>query len=256
MNLLNLVKNLLNLQKKIDKKELPSQGLFYKDDFEINIKKADAGDIVDYEIDFIKENLGLIIYKVKRIVEKNLLLPKNYSFEDLKSIDVVYIFLEIVKFTKNKPIKINFVNEESGQDDVVEFSREYFNYFQLTEDLMKYYDKNLKCFDMYGYKFTLPTIGIENCLTNFLILKHTSIDSYKYSNYFYDFTYFLLDRNKIGFDEIENLIQIFNFDIETEEFDKISKILKTFQPMQKYSLIREGKVIDINSRLDLEKIWK
>ena len=38
MNLLNLVKNLLNLQKKIDKKELPSQGLFYKDDFEIIIK--------------------------------------------------------------------------------------------------------------------------------------------------------------------------------------------------------------------------
>jgi hypothetical protein len=255
MNLLNLVKNLLNLQKKIDKKELPSQGLFYKDDFEIIIKKADIEDIEDYEVDFVKDNLGLIIYKVKKIVENNISLSKNYSFVDLKSIDVVYLFLEIVKFTKNKPIKINFINEE-GKEDIIEFSSQYFNYFNLGEKIMKHYDREMKCFIIDGYKFSLPTIGIENCLTNFLIIKHTSSDAVKYSNYFYDFTYFLLNRNRIEFDEIENLIQVFNHDIEPNELEKVTKILKIFQPIQKYSLIRDGKIIDINSRLDLEKIWK
>ena len=58
------------------------------------------------------------------------------------------------------------------------------------------------------------------------------------------------------FEEIENMIQIFNHDIEPEEFEKINNILKIFLPLQKYSLIRNGKVIDINSRIDLEKIWK
>ena len=38
---------------KIDTKILPSQGLFYKPDFEINIKKASKEDILDYEKNYI-----------------------------------------------------------------------------------------------------------------------------------------------------------------------------------------------------------
>lgn len=256
MNLLNLVKNLLNLEKKIDKKSLPSQGLFYKTDFEVSIKRAEKDDILDYELDFVKDNLGVIIYKVKKIVEKNTILSKGYYFEDLKSIDVVFLFLEIVKFTKNKPIEINFLNEETGKQDTIDFSTKYFNYYILDDTTMRYYNSDNKCFEIDGYKFSLPSIGIENCLTSFLIFKQNSPDADKYSEYFYDFTYFLLDRNNIEFNEIENLIQIFNFDIDEDEYKKITNILRIFQPLQRYSLIRNGKVIDINSRLDLEKIWK
>ena len=144
----------------------------------------------------------------------------------------------------------------TGKPDTVEFSSEYFNYFKLNDNLINDYNKELKCFEIDGYKFSLPTIGIENCLTNFLIFKHNNTESEKYNDYFYDFTYFLLDRKSISFEEIENMIQIFNHDIEPEEFEKINNILKIFLPLQKYSLIRNGKVIDINSRIDLEKIWK
>ena len=70
----------------------------------------------------------MIIYKVKRIVEKNLLLSRGYSFEDLKSIDVVFLFLEIVKFSKGRPIEIKFTNLE-GQLDSIEFNSHNFNYF-------------------------------------------------------------------------------------------------------------------------------
>ena len=95
MNLVNLLKGLLNLQKKVDIKSLPSQGLFYNNDFEIIIKKADVGDIIEYEHDYIKDDLGLVITKLKKIVEKNTTFSSGYNFNDIKSIDVVFIFLEI-----------------------------------------------------------------------------------------------------------------------------------------------------------------
>lgn len=256
MNLINLVRNLINLKKKVDKKKLPSQGLFYKDDLEITIKRADENDINDYESNFIKDNIGVIIYKVKKIVEKNTILSNGYTFEDLKSIDVVFIFLEIVRFTKKKPILFTYLDEEKGIEEKIEFSTDNFNYFHIDNEVMKFYNNDLKCFEIEGYKYTLPSIGIENCLTNFLIFNQDKPDAAKYNDYFYDFTYFLLDRKDISFNEIENLIQIFNFDIEPEESNKINQILKMFLPMQRYSLIKKGKVIDINSKIDLEKIWK
>ena len=39
-----------------------------------------------------KNNLAVIIQKVKIIVESNTILSDGYIFEDLKSIDVVFIF--------------------------------------------------------------------------------------------------------------------------------------------------------------------
>ena len=59
MNLVNLLKGLLNLQKKIDIKTLPSQGLFYKDDFEITIKKADVEDIIDGKYNLEVSSAGI-----------------------------------------------------------------------------------------------------------------------------------------------------------------------------------------------------
>jgi hypothetical protein len=255
MSLLNLVKSLLNLEKEIDIKVLPSQGLFYNDEFTIRIKKADIEDIIEYEYNYIKDDLGLIIHKVKRIVEKNLILSRGYIFEDLKSIDIIFLFLEIVRFTKGESIKFLYI-DEWGREDIVEFTPNNFNYFFIDEKLMKYYNNNEKCFEIEGYKYSLPSIGVENSLTNFLLSKINKPGSVKYNDYFYDFTYFLQNKNKLSFDEIENLIQIFNFDIEDSEWEKIGRILKSFLPIQKYTLIKDGKIIDINAKIDLEKIWK
>ena len=68
MNLYNLVRSLLGTYKEIDKTKIPSQNLFYKDDFSIRIKKAELEDIKEYETGFIKEDLSVIIEKVKAIV--------------------------------------------------------------------------------------------------------------------------------------------------------------------------------------------
>lgn len=256
MGLSNIIKVLLNLQKKVDTKILPSQGLFYKDDFEIWVKKADVGDIIEYEFNYIKDDLGIVLTRLKRIVERNTILSSGYTFNDLKSIDIVFIFLEIVKLTKSKPITVSYYNDEIGKDDLIEFGKNSFNYFRIDSNLMKFYDKSEKVFVVEGYKYSLPSIGIENCLTNFLVNKQYDSDALRYNDYNYDFMNFLGSKTIVTFAEIDNLIQIFNFDLEDSEKKKISKICKMFSYLHKYSLRKGDRVIDINSKIDLEKIWK
>ena len=256
MNLVNVLKGLLNLQRKVNVKSLPSQGLFYGDDFEITIKKADIEDIIEYEHNYIKDDLSLVITKLKKIVEKNAIFSTGYSFNDLKSIDIVFLFLEVVRFTKGKAVSLTYFDDEKGQEINIEFSSNYFNYFRIDNDVMKNYNTETKEFTIEDFKFTLPSIGVENCLTNYLISKSDDSDVDKYTNYNYDFIYFLGNKKSITFNEIDNLIQIFNYDIEESDSKKIRKVIKMFQPIQKYSLKRGDKIIEINSKIDLEKIWK
>ena len=250
----NLINSLLSVNKKIKIDKLPSQGLFYNDDFDITIKKADLEDIIEYEKNFVSDDLGVIINEIKKIVEKNIILSEGYSFLDIKSIDVVFLFLEIVSLTKGKPLSFNIYDDNLGYV-VIEFKPENFNYFFINQHLMKKYNKVEKCFEINGYKYSLPSIGVENSLTDFLISKINEPDATKYNHYFYDFTHFVGNKNSLSYKEVENLIQIFNFDIEKEELDKVKKILKTFEPIQKYSFIRDGYIIEITSKIDLEKIW-
>ena len=251
----NLIKGVVSTKRKIDVSKLPSQGLFYKDDFSVNIKKANTEDIKEYEKNFIKDNLGLIIKKVKDVVEKNIILSSGYIFEDIKSIDVVFLFLEIVKYTTGKSIKIVYI-DKNNKESFIEFDQKFFNYHKVSENIMKSYNSIDRNFKVNGYTYTLPSIGVENSLTLFLIEKSKFSDAIKYQKLIFDFTYFVGDKNFLTFSEIENLIQIFNFDIEKDELEKIKEVLLIFSPLQRYSLIKDGKEIDINSKIDLENIWK
>lgn len=251
----NIINNLFFSRKKLDVSKLPSQGFFYNDDFYIWIKKVNQQEIEEYKEDFISDDLVVIISKIKKIVSNNIILADDYIFEDIKSIDIVYIFLEIVKYSRNKKIIINYVDEERNRECQIEFDSKTFNYFNPPPDLISKWNRVEKNFEVFDYKYNLPSIGVENCLTFFLIYQ-SQTNGFEYAqNLFYDFTYFVGHKNFLTFGEIENLIQIFNSDIEKEEMVKIDEILKMFSPFQKYSLIQDGKQIDINSKIDLENIW-
>jgi hypothetical protein len=256
MNLVNVLKGLLNLQKKVDIKSLPSQGLFYKDDFEIRIKKAKLEDIIEYEHEYIKDDLASVITKLKKVVENNTIFSLGYTFNDIKSIDVVFLFLEIVRFTKGKAVNLKYFDDELGEEKDIEFSSNYFNYFRLSDNIMNHHNKETKEFIIDDFKFSLPSIGVENCVTNYLISKSDDYDVAKYNEFNYDFIFFLGNKRSINFNEIDNLIQIFNFDIEESDSKKVRRVIKIFQPIQKYSLKRGDKIIEINSKIDLVKIWK
>jgi len=255
--MIRFLKKLFVKKIKLDTKLLPSQGLFYKEDFVVSIRVTDEKDILDYEKNYIKDDIGSVIQQIKKIVESNISLSKDYVYNDIKSIDIIFIFLEIVKLTKGKPISLVYFDKNDDIETKIEFGTKYFNYYKISDKLLKNYDSNDRSFTINGYKYTLPSIGVENSLTNFLIIKsNESSNIEKYSEYTYDFTYFLGNKNFLKFKEIENLIQIFNYDMESDELEKTKAIIKLFSPLQRYSLKKNGKIVEMNSKINLEKIWR
>jgi hypothetical protein len=256
MSLIQIIKGLLNTQHKIDLQKLPSQGLFYKEDFEIQIKKAQLSDIIEYEHNYDREDLGIVITRLKKIVENNVILSRGYSYNDIKSIDVVFLFLEIVKLTNKKPISVYYFNDVSNKEEIINFETNTFNYFQLDNEIMSKYDPVLKEFNFNGYKYSIPSIGVENSLTQFLLLKATLPNSSVYNVYSYDFLYFLGNKSNLTFDEIDNLIQIFNSDISDDDQETIRDIVKKMSSIGKYSLKKDQQIIDVTAKIDLGSIWK
>jgi hypothetical protein len=250
--LIELINGLLYKKKKLNINKFPSQGFFYNKDMKIFIKRAKEEEIVFYKNNLNTKNIANVIYNIKKIVKHNTIFSSNYIFDDLKSIDIIFIFLEIVKHTKNKKIFINDINFK----EEIEFSSKNFKYFfNIDNTLINNYNSDERLFLIDGYKFSLPTIGVENSLTSFLIRKIDEEKQQKYINYYYDFTYFLGQKNRISDIEIENLIQIFNFELEEEESKKIRKIIDTFIPIQTYQLLYKNKVIELTSKINLNNIW-
>lgn len=253
MGLLEILKGLLIETKNIDVKKLPSQGLFYSDDFSIKIKKAEVEDIIEYELKFDKSNIITCIECIKKIVSKNTILPRGYSYIDIKSVDIVFIFLEIVKLTRNIELKIPYVNN-MGIESIIYFNSDNFNYFDLSEYIHTY-NPDTKEIIIDGYRFSLPSIGVETSLTQYLS-SVTDEESKMVKTISFDFMFFLSGKNHLRFDEIKNLIQIFNFDIDDEEKKKVENIVSKFSDIVIYTLKSEGNTIEMKSKLNLENIWK
>ena len=254
MGLTDILKQLLNITKKIPVEILPSTGLFYKDDFTVTIKKADLEDIIEYEWEFDTTDVGSVISRVKNIVRKNTILSSGYSFGDIKSADIVFIFLEIVKLTNKKPINVEYV-DRFGVSSVIPFGESSFNYIYLSDEIMNNYDSDTKEFVIEGFRFSAPSIGIENSLTRFLVgmTKTNKITTYK--DYSYDFIYFLGNKRKIDSNEIENLLQIFNNDLSEKDQDNVKNIVNKFKQFSEYSLVNDQDIIEITSKINLENIW-
>jgi hypothetical protein len=254
MDIISIIKSLLTETKKVEILKLPSQGLFYKEDFSLMIKKADTIDILEYENNFDKENLISAINCIKKVVSKNVVLSKKYTYEDIKSVDIIFIFLEIVKFTKNKDIKISYI-DSLGDEKFINFNIKNFNYYDFDK-YMKFYDKETREFIIDGYRFSLPSIGVETALTHYLSIKTKKEDVDFLNGASYDFMFFLSDKATLTHPEIDNLIQIFNYDLDSIELDKVKSIVNQFKGIVGYSLVTEGSTIEIKTKINLTDIWK
>lgn len=253
--LFDILSSIISGTQKLDLKKLPTQGFFYPKDFELKIRKAKIEDIIEYEINFKSDNVLDIIELIKKFVCKNTEFSKSYKFEDIKSIDIIYIFLEIVKFTNNKPIKISYFDNASKSPKVVDFNSKVFNYFNFSVFEQNYLE-DLGVFEIDGYRFSMPSIGVENSLTNFLLNRIDDMNTSDYSEKNYDFLFFLGNRNNLTDDEIKNLIIIFNEDIDEQEKLTIGTVIKKFEKLIGYSIKVDNKIIDLKSNLDLENIWR
>ena len=255
MRILDYIKNYFKKKKNIDVRQLPSQGIFYPKNFKVQIKKATPEDIKSYTDGYDAKNVHSVLKKLKYVVESNVILPCEYNFRHIKSIDVVYLFIEIVKFTKNKRVQISFFDDVTGTVQYVDFGPETFNYHIFEDDMWDNWDPIKRTININGYQLNMPTVGVENSLTNYLIEKSYNGDAAIYNEYNYNFTFFLESKDVLRYDEIDNLIQIFNFDLDKEEMDKVNQAIEYIKPMQRYTLRIGNRIIDMGAKINLETIW-
>jgi len=255
MSIMNVIKSLCTRNKQININELPSMGLFYPSDMKLYIGKCTKEDINTYSKSCDPTNILSIVHCMKTIVEKCVTLNKEYCKNSIKSIDMLYIFLEIVKYTTNKPILVSFYDDEIGATSEIEMSSETFEYMDTT-DLMQYYRSDTREFEINGYRLSLPSKGVENSLTEYLSRNVSDESAMLLSSYSYDFIYFLGNRNIITFDEIDNLIEIFNDDMNDANKAIVSDIVMLFSKMISYNLIKNGRQIELRSKIKMSTIWK
>jgi hypothetical protein len=44
--------------------------------------------------------------------------------------------------------------------------------------------------------------------------------------------------------------------MDSDEIMIIKNIINTFAPIQRYSLVKDGRVVEMTSKINLEKIWR
>ncbi len=250
MGIQNIIASLLTERKTIDVRQLPSQGYFYPTDLTLSIRKAEFWDILEYESNIDRTNLLKSIECIKSVVEKCVILGSGYTYGHLKSVDIIFIFLEVVKFTNGKDIMVRFT-DGYGKDREVPFGPEYFNYFDFSPFMSKYSPETREML-MEGYRFSFPSIGVENSLTRYISSRK---DASEFKNIVFDFIFFLSGRHDLEDHEIENLIQIFNSDLDELERKKVSSIISKFSTITSYSLRVDGVKVEMKSNINLENIW-
>ena len=238
MSISLILSSLKDRTKLIDLKKSITNGIFYHKDFSIKIKKASETDIAYYKNNFKHDILSIINCMIK-IVNNNTIIS-NGIFADIKALDLYYIFLEIVKFTVEKDIYVNLGDVQIPIDD----NYSYFDYSKYE------FDTITKEFLMNGYKFSLPSMGIEDCLARYIFEKKEIKKEYTYS-----FVYFLGNKNYLSYNEIDNLMGLFNEDMSTEEHNKIEEIVNTFKTWNDIKLSHKGFELDLKYNLDLRNLF-
>lgn len=254
MGILERIKNKISEiklnYKKLDLKELPSQSYFYKDDFYIKIKKITPEDKAYFLEKYDKDDLIKSLYCLKEIVNRNIKLNDNYTFDDVLSIDIVYIFMKIVKLTKGSDVIVSY----KMSDDVRKYIKfgDNFNYIDIPIEIMDNYDYDKNCFNFNGWEYKLPTNGVETSIVDFFSRNFDEI----FQKLSYNFMFFVGDKNKLNDSEIKNLLELFNYDISKEEIEYINNIVSIMSKFNIYSLKNDdGEEVRLYS-IQLDKIWE
>lgn len=252
--IMDILGSITSNYKKIDVKNLPTQGYFYPKDFTVSIRKASFEDTLEYNFNYVKDkngvpNLGVILFEVYKIVKKNTDFGK-YTFEDVKCNDVLFIFFEIVKYTMNKDILVPY-SEFFGLDTFIKFTSNNFNYFDF-ESLGYDYDEDTREFLCDGYRASIPSIGVQNCLVDYVYQKEVNGEDTKLN---YDFLFFLGGKNYLSNKEIDNLVDIFNEDLDEKELDKVRNIVTKMALAIPNTLKMGNVVVNVDLKVDFENLF-
>lgn len=234
----NIVNSLMQLKNKSFKQDsimckintslLPSQGVFYDDDFTISLKYPRSNDIefLNKSFETSEEKGFLNVAEImKSFIQKNIVLSKNHVFEDILSIDITMIFIIYYNNIKKEPLIIN--NQLLSSDNFMYFD------FGLYK---KNYNQKEKNFEFNGFKYSPPTIRVENALYDFIdyIMTFNS-DEIDYANSDFNFIFFMNKKTKLECADIINLINLFTFELSNVNKLIVENIISKFNPLMKYS---------------------
>lgn len=242
--MINFFKNIFTKDsKEIYVNDLPSQGYFYDRNLKITISKGS-----DKDREFFNKSLGnsnifgiisTIITILKKYVKFNL---SDFKFNALRAIDLFYLFVEFVKFTKEDEVFFNSVEFDK-------YNFVYFNFISFLDN----YDKKTREFVFDGWRFSMPSIGVETSLNHFSHELSVRGELEKYQDSNFNLIYFLGNRIELSYNDMINLIQSLE-DLDNHEIEKIDSIVSNFSTLGIYVLKGENGVVKISPEM-LKTIW-
>jgi hypothetical protein len=170
--------------KRITLDTLPSQGMFYPDGFDIQVRPAMVGEIRHFstidETDLldVDDKLNYVLDKCTRI---SLGSGRKGSYKDLKEEDRFFLIFAIRDITFINGENKIFVNmkckvcQDNGDyvPEKVELKNENFDYYQLDDSVMRFYSESEKCFvinspKVGSFKVYVPSLGITTYIKSFI----------------------------------------------------------------------------------------
>lgn len=251
-NIISKVKQYLLGDKyhKIELHTLPSMNLFYGDDFNIEIRAIEKDIRLEYNsIDFSNPyDISRMLYK---IIKYSVKVPDNYTVSDILCCDIMYIFFEIVKLTKNEKLFFKKYNKTNGSFDFIEFNSSNFKYFSIPLDIMELYDSDKKCILIDEYEFRLPRYKFDG-----ILLEYTLDNGFSTLNYII-VTYFSHNiSDKIDLNTMLKYNDILFSELSTESVEIIYDIISRLSGISLMIIEKDNIELSIIEAIDIRNILR
>lgn len=218
-----------NFKKKVvDLNKLPSKNLFYPQGFKITLKPVEKTYIENFKTSFISSNKNpILISRLMKKIVKNSIIEKD-NFEEILSIDIMYLFIIIVNISYSDKFKI-------------EEKLKHFNFDKYRD----YYNDQEKVFEIKGFKYAPPKCLIQEDVINFVL--NTGLKRQKeIPERALNFIFFIKDKKRLKTEEIDNLLTIFSEELSDNDKKLINLIVQKFSGMNIYKL-KNNKVLNIDN---------
>jgi hypothetical protein len=148
---------------------------------------------------------------------------------------------------------VKFTTGEKVYFSGVEFIPNNFMYFNF-EEYAEYYEETTREYIFDGWRFSLPSIGIESSLNKFSYEITIKGELKKYQNSNYNLIYFLGNQHKLNYGEMLNIIHAMD-DLSKKDESYINEIVEKFSNVGIYLLISEGSdPVKISPNM-IKEIW-
>ena len=168
--------------------DLPSGGLFYPRDIELQIRPAKVAEIRHFstlqerDLFDVDDKLNNVLQNCTKIRTKTRMM----SWKDLLEEDRIYIILAIRSLTFSKgenKLQVKKNCPDCNTENVIEIANEYLQFNEIPEDLMKYYDEFNRVLAIQTKSsgtiwLKPPTIGVMQVVTRYIREKERAGDNW------------------------------------------------------------------------------